>query len=118
MQSGRAKAAAAAASKSDNRASSAGDGKGSAGVGWLDGAGAAAEIRPWRLLLQIHDELVYEVREDLVPAVIRVVKRCMEKAVTLKVPLRVNIKQGANWAQLSDDGPKPDAHSGPDQHQA
>lgn len=49
----------------------------------------------------MHDELVYEVRSDLLPEMRKVVRRCMEGAVKLQVPLRVNLKEGANWGQMA-----------------
>jgi DNA polymerase-1 len=54
-----------------------------------------------RMLMQVHDELVFEVPEDKVDqagAVIRrVMERAAEPAVTLSVPLGVDIGTGPNW---------------------
>jgi DNA polymerase-1 len=50
-----------------------------------------------RMLLQVHDELVFEVPQDEVDATKPVVKRVMEGAVALKVPLLVETGVGANW---------------------
>jgi DNA polymerase-1 len=54
-----------------------------------------------RMLMQVHDELVFEVPEDQVDragAVIRrVMERAAEPAVTLSVPLGVDIGTGPNW---------------------
>ena len=54
-----------------------------------------------RMLMQVHDELVFEVPEDQVEpasAVIRaVMERAAEPAVTLSVPLGVDIGTGPNW---------------------
>ncbi len=53
------------------------------------------------MLLQVHDELIFEVPEGEVAATIAVVKRVMESAaepaVKLKVPLVVDARAAANW---------------------
>ena len=51
-----------------------------------------------KLLLQIHDELLFEVPEDEVPMMKILVKREMENAVKLSVPLKIELKIGKNWA--------------------
>ena len=56
-----------------------------------------AEGREARLLLQVHDELVLEAPPAEVQAVSALVKRTMESAATLRVPLIVEIGVGANW---------------------
>ena len=52
-----------------------------------------------RLLLQVHDELIFECpdTEEAVSDTIALIRDKMEHAVTLSVPLRVSIEQGANW---------------------
>ncbi|HEX2762657.1 MAG TPA: DNA polymerase I [Allosphingosinicella sp.] len=54
-----------------------------------------------RMLMQVHDELVFEVPEGEVEAASAVIRRVMEgaaePAVTLSVPLGVEIGTGANW---------------------
>ena len=60
----------------------------------LDAAGSRA-----LLLLQVHDELVLEVPRDEEPAVADVVRRGMEGALVLKVPLVVDMHTGTNWAE-------------------
>jgi DNA polymerase I len=49
------------------------------------------------MLLQIHDELIFEVRRDQLPALANLVRREMEEALALTVPLEVTAKSGANW---------------------
>ncbi len=49
------------------------------------------------MLLQIHDELIFEVRRDQLQALANLVRREMEEALTLTVPLEVTTKSGANW---------------------
>ena len=55
------------------------------------------ESAPARLIMQVHDELVLEVRSDAVQAVGESVRARMTSAAELKVPLRVDIGVGANW---------------------
>lgn len=57
-----------------------------------------AKIRS-RVLLQVHDELVLEVADDEVDVVSEIVKRTMENAIELDVPLVAEVKIGANWAE-------------------
>jgi DNA polymerase-1 len=62
---------------------------------------AAEGLGRTRMLMQVHDELVFEVpQEDVGPAsaVIRhVMERAAEPAVTLSVPLGVEIGTGRDW---------------------
>ncbi len=50
-----------------------------------------------KLLLQVHDELLFEVLEEEVPQVSGLVKEEMEGVHRLDVPLKVDIKTGRNW---------------------
>lgn len=52
------------------------------------------------IVLQIHDELVFEVPKTEIMLFEEEVRRFMEKAFTLKVPLTVNIKIGNSWGQI------------------
>jgi DNA polymerase-1 len=53
-----------------------------------------------RILLQVHDELVLECPKSEVEAVSALITRVMESALTLSVPLKVNVGTGLNWAEL------------------
>ncbi|HYB32567.1 MAG TPA: DNA polymerase, partial [Steroidobacteraceae bacterium] len=57
----------------------------------------AREGAPAQLIMQVHDELVLEVRADAVAPVSAAVRTHMVNAATLSVPLRVDIGTGANW---------------------
>ncbi len=63
----------------------------------------AIEGLPVKMLLQVHDELIFEVDEDAVDDVIAPIRDVMEGAaepvVKLSVPLIVDAGQGANWAE-------------------
>uniref|UniRef100_A0A8C9G5T9 DNA polymerase theta n=1 Tax=Pavo cristatus TaxID=9049 RepID=A0A8C9G5T9_PAVCR len=53
-------------------------------------------------ILQLHDELLYEVAEDDVIQVAQIVKHEMENAVKLSVKLNVKVKIGPSWGDLQD----------------
>jgi DNA polymerase-1 len=52
-----------------------------------------------RMLLQVHDELVFEVPEPEVEATTALVRAVMENAAVLAVPLAVEVGHGASWAE-------------------
>ena len=52
-----------------------------------------------KLLLQVHDELVFDVCKDEVELVKPIIKDKMENAVYLKVPLTVEMNAAANWLE-------------------
>jgi DNA polymerase-1 len=60
-------------------------------------AWCVTEHPPARLIMQVHDELVLEVRADAVTQVGDRLRRCMTDAANLKVSLKVDIGTGANW---------------------
>ena len=66
----------------------------------MDAALAEARLSA-RMLLQVHDELVFECRDEEVEAALPVIRRVMEHAphpaVQLQVPLAVDARAGVNW---------------------
>jgi DNA polymerase-1 len=63
----------------------------------------AERLAPWpacRMLLQVHDELVFELPADTVPQVAAVVREVMCGAAELDVPLEVEPKAGPNWRDM------------------
>ena len=58
-----------------------------------------AEGHDARMLLQVHDELVFEVPQPEMNAVIALVRQEMEHAAELAVPLVVDVGTGANWLE-------------------
>jgi DNA polymerase-1 len=52
-----------------------------------------------RMLLSVHDEIVFEVEKSEVEKVSAQIRDIMEHIWELKVPLKVNIARGANWAE-------------------
>ncbi|MBR4477964.1 MAG: hypothetical protein IKO96_04960, partial [Spirochaetales bacterium] len=53
-----------------------------------------------RILLQVHDELIFEVPEDEISQMEDLVKDCMENAAKLSVPLRVEVETGRSWGEM------------------
>lgn len=51
------------------------------------------------MLLSVHDELIFEVPPDELNTVKKLVKKIMEGVWELKVPLKVNVACGENWAE-------------------
>ena len=51
------------------------------------------------MLLQIHDELVFEVPADELDAIAKLVTHEMQTVLPLRVPLKVDVKSGDNWAE-------------------
>ena len=52
-----------------------------------------------KMLLQVHDELVFEIPEDEMDIVVPMIKNEMEGVYTLSVPLKVDINIGRNWEE-------------------
>jgi DNA polymerase-1 len=59
----------------------------------------AARLRS-HMILQVHDELVFECPPDEIPIVRDLVLRIMPAAMTLDVPLKVEVKVGPNWGEM------------------
>ena len=57
---------------------------------------------PGVMLLQIHDELVFEVPESDLDSLVILVRQEMESALELDVPLVVDCQSGPNWLDLED----------------
>ena len=52
-----------------------------------------------KMILQVHDELVFDVHLSELDKIKKVVKNSMESAVTLDIPLKVDIGTGKNWLE-------------------
>lgn len=59
---------------------------------WIVSSGARA-----RMIMQVHDELVFEIARDEVAGAAEQIRRCMTGAGSLSVPLEVDIGIGDNW---------------------
>jgi DNA polymerase-1 len=53
------------------------------------------------MVLQVHDELVFDVPEVQLEDVAGLVKKTMEEALELSVPLEVELKVGKDWYDMS-----------------
>lgn len=53
-----------------------------------------------RLLLQIHDELIFEVKEEVIEEICNDLKAIMESICKLNVPLKVSVAIGNSWQEL------------------
>ncbi|MEK4356804.1 DNA polymerase I [Paenibacillus sp. FSL M7-1455] len=62
----------------------------------MDAALAEQKLKS-RMLLQVHDELVFEVPEDELELMKKLVPETMENALKLSVPLKAEVSYGMNW---------------------
>ncbi|MBU0925165.1 DNA polymerase I [bacterium] len=53
-----------------------------------------------RMLLQIHDELIFEIKEDIADEIIKELKEIMENVYKLNIPLKVSFARGNSWQKL------------------
>lgn len=53
-----------------------------------------------RLLLSIHDELLFEIRDDILSDILPLLTTRMEDVCELSVPLRVDVRTGKNWGEM------------------
>ncbi|VVC76898.1 DNA polymerase I [Aquicella siphonis] len=63
---------------------------------WLNESGVRA-----KMIMQVHDELVFEADEKDLSAIADQIRRHMTEAVSLRVPLLVSLGSGANWDDAS-----------------
>ncbi len=54
-----------------------------------------------KMLLQIHDELLFEVPQEEIEEIKSLVTEIMPKAIKLCVPLKIDIKLGKNWGEMA-----------------
>ncbi|UCG66859.1 MAG: hypothetical protein JSW12_07620, partial [Deltaproteobacteria bacterium] len=52
-----------------------------------------------KMLLQVHDELVFEVPKGELPVTSKIIKDEMEGVYRLNIPLKVDINWGTNWGE-------------------
>ncbi|MFY9457439.1 MAG: DNA polymerase [Candidatus Spechtbacterales bacterium] len=56
--------------------------------------------KTYNLLLQIHDELLFEIEDDKIEETYPLIKDIMEGVYSLSVPLRVDVSYGHSWGEL------------------
>ncbi len=54
------------------------------------------------MIMQVHDELVFEVKAEQIPAATEMIQRLMTNCVSLKVPILVAVGTGNNWNEASE----------------
>jgi len=54
----------------------------------------------WKVLLQIHDELLCEITDGILEEIGKHIKASMEKACTIDVPIVVEVKAGLDWSNM------------------
>jgi len=54
------------------------------------------------MILQVHDELVFEAPEEELPQLEKLVRHEMANAVQLEVPIKIGIGIGENWLEAHD----------------
>ena len=52
-----------------------------------------------RMLLQVHDELIFDVPKDEIEIIKPVIEKCMREALPLKVPVEVGMGTGKSWLE-------------------
>lgn len=62
--------------------------------------GGANGLRGAYLVLQLHDEFIFEVVQEDLAMVAEIVQRSMRSAMELNVPLQVKMKSGASWGSM------------------
>jgi DNA polymerase I len=59
-----------------------------------------------RILLQVHDELVFEIKNEIleteIPVLVKIMEGIMKDKETYGVPIKVDVATGPNWADLTD----------------
>ena len=55
-----------------------------------------------RILVQIHDELILEIKSEIIKEIAPCFKKIMETAVVLSVPLEVKIRKGKDWGKMEE----------------
>jgi DNA polymerase I len=53
-----------------------------------------------RMILQVHDELIFECIEEEIDVVAELARRVMPASIQLSVPVKVDIKVGSNWGEI------------------
>jgi DNA polymerase-1 len=59
-----------------------------------------ANSQQLKMLLQVHDELLFEIKENKVKEYAKKIKEIMENVYKLKIPLKVDLKVGDSWQEM------------------
>jgi len=55
-----------------------------------------------KMIITVHDELVFDVTEKEKPGMIEFIRDQMEHSIALSVPIKVTVKAGANWLDMEE----------------
>ncbi len=55
-----------------------------------------------KMILQVHDELLFEIKRDFVKEIGLEIKKIMENVIKLKVPIVVDLRAGDNWGKMEE----------------
>jgi len=55
-----------------------------------------------RMLLQVHDELVFEIKENKIKEIAGKIEKIMANVLKLKVPVEVDVEMGDNWGEMNE----------------
>lgn len=53
-----------------------------------------------KMILQVHDELIFEIKKDRIDFYLPKIKQVMENVLSLRVPIIVDSSRGENWGDL------------------
>jgi DNA polymerase-1 len=65
-----------------------------------EGGPASQEFNGVKMILQIHDEIILEVKQEIAAEVAKKIKKLLESAYSLSVPLVADVKIGDNWGEI------------------
>ena len=54
------------------------------------------------MILQIHDELLFDLPEEELDEAVILIKDKMENGLKLDIPIKVDIKKGRNWLEMEE----------------
>ena len=55
-----------------------------------------------RMIITVHDELVFDVRKDEEESLAKLIREKMENTLPLSVPIKVTLKKGKNWLETTE----------------
>ena len=53
-----------------------------------------------KMLVQVHDELIFEVKKAKLKIIAKEIKKTMEEVIKLKIPIIADVKYGDNWGEM------------------
>lgn len=62
---------------------------------------AQSPLKP-KMVLHLHDELLYEIPQEYLKSAARIVQQCMEGCMNLSIPLKVKLRCGPSWGGMKE----------------